>query len=60
MTETAITWTDVATLYPVFVQWAVTRHGPLPDGEVKMDDYDRLKTEFEAEVLRLGEKETRQ
>lgn len=28
------TWRDLAVLQPVFVQWVVQKHGPLPDGEV--------------------------
>jgi hypothetical protein len=41
-----MTWNDVATQYPEFVQWAAQRHGPLPDGEVRQEDFERLAAEY--------------
>jgi hypothetical protein len=37
-----ITWRDIATANPYFVQWVVQRFGPLPDGAIKRDDYDKF------------------
>jgi len=42
-----MTWADVAIRHPVFVQWAVQRYGPLPDGEVAQEDYERLAASYE-------------
>lgn len=42
----AFTWRDVAARYPEFAAWAVQKHGALPDGEVRQDDYDRLRDEY--------------
>jgi hypothetical protein len=42
-----VTWNDVALRYPEFVQWAVQHAGPLPDGEVREEDYERLKAAWE-------------
>jgi hypothetical protein len=44
-----MTWRDLALRYPEFVQWAVQKHGPLPDGPIRQEDYERLKAEFEGE-----------
>ena len=41
-------WKDVAVAYPEFVQWAVATQGPLPDGEVKQEDYERLVSAYKA------------
>lgn len=41
-----MTWNDVATNLPEFVQWAVQKYGGLPEGEVTEDDYNRLVTEW--------------
>lgn len=45
-----MTWKDIAVRFPQFVQWVTQRHGPLPDGEVKQEDYERYKMEWEEEV----------
>lgn len=45
-----MTWHDLAVRYPLFVQWAVARHGPLPDGEIQQSDYERLAAEYQAET----------
>lgn len=42
------TWTDVAKMYPQFVQWAVQKYGPLPDGPVKQADYERYVDAYDA------------
>jgi hypothetical protein len=47
------TWEAVMKLgmLPVeFVQWASQREGGLPDGPIQMEDYERLKAEWEAEA----------
>lgn len=41
-----MTWNDVAKMLPEFVQWAVATHGPLPEGQVRQEDYDRLAREY--------------
>ena len=41
-----MTWEDVAVQYPEFVQWVVQKFGPLPDGEVKKEDYNRFTLAF--------------
>lgn len=43
-----VTWREVAALYPGFVQWIVAIHGPLPDGEVTIADYERYREEYES------------
>jgi hypothetical protein len=45
-----VTWNDVALCYPEFVQWAVARHGPLPDGEIRQEDYERLAAAYKEEL----------
>jgi hypothetical protein len=45
-----VTWNDVAEWQPEFVAWAVARHGPLPDGEVKQEDWERLVAEHREET----------
>lgn len=42
-----MTWNDIVSKYPEFVQWAVASHGPLPDGEVKQEDYEQLADEYQ-------------
>lgn len=37
-----MTWNEIAVRYPEFVQWAVATQGPLPDGDVREEDFDRL------------------
>jgi len=44
-----LTWRWVATQFPEFVQWVVQRHGPLPDGKVVPEDYDRYAAEYRSE-----------
>lgn len=44
-----MTWKDVARHYPEFVQWAVQTHGPLPEGEVTREDYERLAGAYTAQ-----------
>ena len=41
-------WRTVAVLMPEFVQWIVQRFGPLPDGEVRREDFERFAAEYEA------------
>lgn len=36
-----MTWKDLAKSYPEFVQWIVQKFGPLPEGEISADDYNR-------------------
>lgn len=43
-----MTWKDIAVRYPEFIQWAVATHGPLPDGDVKQADYEKLAAEYAA------------
>lgn len=43
----AMTWNDIAELYPEFVAWAVQAGGPLLTGEVREEDYSRLKAAYE-------------
>ena len=43
-----MTWNDVALSYPEFTQWIVQKFGPLPDGPVKLEDYERFKAAYEA------------
>lgn len=45
-----MTWRDLALVYPGFVQWLVQKHGPLPDGPVLEEDYNRFKAEYEVEM----------
>ena len=40
-------WRDLAVSYPEFVQWIVQKYGPLPDGEVKEEDYNKYKEAYE-------------
>jgi hypothetical protein len=42
----AATWRDVATRHPEFVQWVVATFGPLPDGPVTQQDYDRYAAAY--------------
>jgi hypothetical protein len=42
-----LSWEDLAKIYPEFVQWVVQRFGPLPDGPVLEEDYDRFKDAYE-------------
>lgn len=44
-----VTWNDVAATLPDFVEWVVTTHGPLPEGPVDEDHYNRLITEYNEE-----------
>lgn len=44
----APTWRDLAPVYPEFVQWAVQTYGPLLDGPISEDDYNRLVAEYES------------
>ena len=46
MTSDPPTWKDVAVLQPAFVQWIVQRFGPLPDGGIVPDDYDKYVTAY--------------
>jgi hypothetical protein len=45
-TEPVLTWHDIAADYPQFVQWCVATYGPLPDGKVRQEDYERLAAAF--------------
>jgi hypothetical protein len=40
-------WRELVAIQPDFVQWIVQRHGGLPEGPIKEDDYNRLKAEYE-------------
>jgi hypothetical protein len=44
---TDITWNDVAYQHPEFVAWVVQRYGPLPEGPVIEEDYERYRTAWE-------------
>jgi len=41
-----VTWRDVAVIAPEFVEWVVAAHGPLPEGPVEEDHYNRLVAEY--------------
>ena len=44
-----ITWKEAMSkrLLPVeFVQWTVQREGGLPDGLIRLEDYERLAAEY--------------
>ena len=43
-----MTWKDVAANYPEFVQWVVARFGPLPDGPIQQEDYERFAAAYQA------------
>lgn len=36
------TWHYAAARYPEFVQWIVATYGPLPDGPIREEDYERF------------------
>ena len=40
------TWADLAIVYPQFVQWVVQRDGPLSDGPILQEDYERLTAAY--------------
>ena len=42
-----MTWRDVAVRYPEFVQWVVARFGPLPEGPVIQEDYERFANAYQ-------------
>lgn len=42
-----VTWRQVVAAYPDFGQWAVAKHGPLPEGPVEQVLYESLKSEYE-------------
>jgi hypothetical protein len=44
-----VTWNDVAAWQPEFAQWIVQTKGPLPDGDVRKEDFDRYAAEFSGE-----------
>lgn len=35
------TWKELAPMYPEFVAWVVQRYGPLPEGPIEQELYDR-------------------
>ena len=37
-----MTWKELAMTLPEFVQWIVQVHGPLPEGTIKQQDYDKF------------------
>jgi hypothetical protein len=43
-----MTWKELATVYPDFVQWVVQVYGPLPEGDVTEADYERFGTAYDA------------
>jgi hypothetical protein len=45
-----MTWKDIAVRYPEFVQWVIQKFGPLPDGPVKQEDYERFFAAYRAEA----------
>lgn len=47
--EELMTWNDIAVQFPEFVQWVVITQGPLPDGEVRQEDYDKFRTAYQGE-----------
>ena len=42
-----MTWKDLAEKFPEFVQWIVQKFGPLPDGPIEENDYNRFKEAYE-------------
>jgi hypothetical protein len=44
------TWRALAIQYPDFVQYIVTRYGPLPAGPIEEEDYERFKVAYEAKL----------
>jgi hypothetical protein len=46
-----MTWHDIAEVYPVFVQWIVAKYGPLPDGEVSEEDYERFSAAYNQRAI---------
>jgi hypothetical protein len=45
--STNITWKHLAIQYPEFVQWIVAKFGPLPDGKIKQEDYERFAEAYQ-------------
>jgi hypothetical protein len=39
-------WRHVAVLYPEFVAWVVQKYGPLPDGPVAQEDYEKYARDY--------------
>lgn len=46
MKRRRVSWAQIAERYPEFVQWCVASFGPLPDGEVIEEDYERMATAY--------------
>lgn len=44
-----MTWRDIAIQLPQFTQWVVQRFGPLPDGEVSREEYERYAAAYKQE-----------
>jgi hypothetical protein len=40
-------WKEFALLYPEFVEWIVQKFGPLPEGAIDEEDYNRFKLAYE-------------
>lgn len=38
----SVTWKKIARAYPEFVQWVVQTYGPVGDGEVDPEHYQRM------------------
>ena len=57
MSDGTMTWRDIAGRYPEFVQWVVQRFGPLPEGEVRREDYERFARAYERETRASEEDE---
>lgn len=47
-----LTWKDLVYKFPdfgpPFVAWIVQRYGPLPDGPIKEEDYERFRAAYES------------
>jgi len=39
--EKLATWREVAVVLPEWVQWIVAKYGPMPDGPVLKEDWER-------------------
>lgn len=46
-TELPITWRQMVPIFPQFVQWIAQTVGPLPEGNVQKEDYERFKALYE-------------
>lgn len=44
-----MTWREMTVIHPAFVQWVVARFGPLPDGAITQEDYERYIEAYKVE-----------